>query len=97
MELEGLFSGYGNDLLKMKVSSLAGLPHRLQKGSDPLRRTKLIFPLIILSLEDGFDAVDSEPTNVFNNHPVYRFSDPYKFLRNNYGVVAVSIFIYQGG
>ena len=35
--------------------------------------------------------------NVFNNHPVYRFSDPYKFLRNNYGVVAVSIFIYQGG
>jgi hypothetical protein len=95
--LEGLFSGYGNDLLKMKVSSLAGLPHRLQKGSDPLRRTKLIFPLIILSLEDGFDAVDSEPTNVFNNHPVYRFSDPYKFLRNNYGVVAVSIFIYQGG
>ena len=60
-----------------------------------MRRTKLIFPLIILSLEDGFDAVDSEPTNVFNNHPVYRFSDPYKFLRNNYGVVAVSIFIYQ--
>jgi len=62
-----------------------------------LRRTKLIFPLIILSLEDGFDVVDSEPTNVFNNHPVYRFSDPYKFLRNNHGVVAVSIFIYQGG
>ena len=27
-----------------------------------MRRTKLIFPLIILSLEDGFDAVDSEPT-----------------------------------
>ena len=46
----------------MKVSSLAGLPHRLQKGSDPLRRTKFIFPLIILSLEDGFDVVDSEPT-----------------------------------
>ena len=50
------------DLLKMKVSSLAGPPHRLQKGSDPLRRTKFIFPLIILSLEDGFDVVDSEPT-----------------------------------
>ena len=46
----------------MKVSSLAGPPHRLQKGSDPLRRTKFIFPLIILSLEDGFDVVDSEPT-----------------------------------
>ena len=27
-----------------------------------MRRTKLIFPLIILSLEDGFDVVDSEPT-----------------------------------
>ena len=27
-----------------------------------MRRTKLIFALIILSLEDGFDAVDSEPT-----------------------------------
>ena len=48
-------------------------------------------------MEDGFDVVDSEPTNVFNNHPVYRFSDPYKFLRNNHGVVAVSMFIYQGG
>ena len=85
------------DLLKMKLSSLAGPPHRPQKGSALLHRTKLIFPLIILSLEDGCDAADSEPTNVFNNHPVYRFSDPYKFLRNNHGVVAVSIFIYQGG
>ena len=27
-----------------------------------MRRTKFIFPLIILSLEDGFDVVDSEPT-----------------------------------
>ena len=62
-----------------------------------MRRTKLVFPLIILSLEDGFDVVDSEPTNVFNNPPVYRFSDPDKVLRNQYGVVAVSIFIYQGG
>ena len=27
-----------------------------------MHRTKLIFPLIILSLEDGFAVVDSEPT-----------------------------------
>ena len=40
------------DLLKMKPSSLAGPPHRLQKGSDPLRQTALYPSRIILSAEN---------------------------------------------
>ena len=40
------------NLLKMKLSSSAGPPHRLQKGSDTLNQTKLLFPLIFISLED---------------------------------------------
>ena len=36
----------------MKPSSLAGPPHRLQKGSDPLQQTKFYFPRIILSAEN---------------------------------------------
>ena len=50
----------------MKVSSLAGPPHRLQKGSDPLRQTKFCFPLIILSAEDNYRG--SWPTQV---DPIY--------------------------
>ena len=36
----------------MKLASLAGPPHRLQKGSGTLNQTKLLFPLIFISLED---------------------------------------------
>ena len=50
----------------MKLSSLAGPPHRLQKGSDPLRQTKFCFPLIILSAEDNYRG--SWPTQV---DPIY--------------------------
>ena len=45
------------NLLKAKVSSLAGPPHRLQKESDPLNQTKLLFPLIFISLEDDSSIV----------------------------------------
>ena len=41
----------------MKVSSLAGLPHGLQKGSDLLNQTKFFFPLIFISLEDDSSIV----------------------------------------
>ena len=40
------------NLLKMKLSSLAGPPHGLQKGSDPLRQTALYPSRIILSAEN---------------------------------------------
>ena len=50
----------------MKLSSLAGPPHGLQKGSDPLRQTKFCFPLIILSAEDNYRG--SWPTQV---DPIY--------------------------
>ena len=40
------------NLLKMKLSSSAGPPHGLQKGSDPLQQTKFYFPRIILSAEN---------------------------------------------
>ena len=45
------------NLLKAKVPSLAGPPHRLQKGSDPLQQTKIYFPLIIISLEVDSDII----------------------------------------
>ena len=49
-------------LLKMKLSSLAGLPHRLQKGSGTLNQTKLLFPLIIISLEDEpWEPIEPNP------------------------------------
>ena len=49
-------------LLKMKLSSLAGLPHRLQKGSGTLNQTKLPFPLIIISLEDEpWEPIEPNP------------------------------------
>ena len=41
----------------MKLSSLAGLLHSLQKGSDLLNQTKLLFPLIFISLEDDSDII----------------------------------------
>ena len=48
----------------MKLSSLAGPPHRLQKGSDPLQQTKIYFPLIIISLEDDSSIViPTQPTS----------------------------------
>ena len=47
----------GADLLKMKLSSLAGLPSRLQKGRAPLNQTKLLFPLIFISLKDDSSIV----------------------------------------
>ena len=48
----------------MKLSSLAGPPHRLQKGSDPLQQTKIYFPLIIISLEDDSSIViPTQPTD----------------------------------
>ena len=51
------------NLLKAKVSSLAGPPHRLQKESDPLNQTKLLFPLIFISLEDDSSIViPTQPT-----------------------------------
>ena len=51
-------------LLKMKLSSLAGLPHGLQKGSGTLNQTKLLFPLIFISLEDDSSIVISpQPTS----------------------------------
>ena len=40
------------NLLKMKLSSSAGPPHGLQKGSDPLRQTALYPSRIILSAEN---------------------------------------------
>ena len=54
------------NLLKMKLSSLAGPPHRPQKGSALLHRTKFCFPLIILSAEDNYRG--SWPTQV---DPIY--------------------------
>ena len=49
-------------LLKMNLSSLAGLPHRLQKGSGTLNQTKLLFPLIIISLEDEpWEPIEPNP------------------------------------
>ena len=52
------------NLLKAKVSSLAGPPHRLQKESDPLNQTKLLFPLIFISLEDDSSIViPTQPTS----------------------------------
>ena len=52
------------NLLKAKVSSLAGPPHRLQKESDPLNQTKLLFPLIFISLEDDSSIViPPQPTS----------------------------------
>ena len=51
-------------LLKMKLSSLAGLPHGLQKGSDLLNQTKFFFPLIFISLEDDSSIViPPQPTS----------------------------------
>ena len=48
----------------MKLSSLAGSPHRLQNGSDPLNQTKLLFPLIFISLEDDSSIViPPQPTS----------------------------------
>ena len=48
----------------MKLASLAGPPHRLQKGSDPLQQTKIYFPLIIISLEDDSSIViPTQPTS----------------------------------
>ena len=48
----------------MKLSSLAGPPHRLQKGSGTLNQTKLLFPLIIISLEDDSSIViPPQPTS----------------------------------
>ena len=52
------------NLLKMKLSSLAGPPHRPQKGSDLLNQTKLLFPLIFISLEDDSSIViPPQPTS----------------------------------
>ena len=52
------------NLLKAKVSSLAGQPHRLQKGNDLLNQTKLFFPLIFISLEDDSSIViPPQPTS----------------------------------
>ena len=45
------------DLLKTKLSSLASSPNNLQKGSDPLNQTKLLFPLLFISLEDDSSIV----------------------------------------
>ena len=51
-------------VLKMKLSSLAGLPSRLQKGSAPLNQTKLFFPLIFISLKDDSSIViPPQPTS----------------------------------
>ena len=48
----------------MKLASLAGPPHRLQKGSGTLNQTKLLFPLIIISLEDDSSIViPPQPTS----------------------------------
>ena len=48
----------------MKLPPLAGPPHRLQKGSDPLNQTKLLFPLIFISLEDDSSIViPPQPTS----------------------------------
>ena len=48
----------------MKLSSLAGLLHSLQKGSDLLNQTKLLFPLIFISLEDDSDIIiPPQPTS----------------------------------
>ena len=48
----------------MKLASLAGPPHRLQKGSGTLNQTKLLFPLIIISLEDDSSiVVPPQPTS----------------------------------
>ena len=41
----------------MKLSSLARSPNNLQKGSDLLNQTKLLFPLIFISLEDDSSIV----------------------------------------
>ena len=52
------------NLQKAKVSSLAGQPHRLQKGNDLLNQTKLLFPLIFISLEDDSSIViPPQPTS----------------------------------
>ena len=46
----------------MKLSSLAGSPHRLQNGSDLLNQTKLLFPLIFISLEDEpWEPIEPNP------------------------------------
>ena len=51
-------------LLKMKLSSLAGSPNNLQKGSDTLNQTKLLFPLIFISLEDDSNIIiPTQPTS----------------------------------
>ena len=48
----------------MKLSSLAGSPHRLQKGSDTLNQTRLFFPLIFISLEGDISIViPPQPTS----------------------------------
>ena len=52
------------ELLKTNLSSLAGLPKNLQKGSDTLNQTKLLFPLIFISLEDDSSIViPPQPTS----------------------------------
>ena len=35
--------------------------------------------------------------NVFSNKSVFEIENPYQFLRDNNGVIAINIFIYQGG
>ena len=51
-------------LLKMKLPPLAGSPNNLQKGSDTLNQTKLLFPLIFISLEDDSSIViPPQPTS----------------------------------
>ena len=52
------------DLLKTKLSSLASSPNNLQKGSDTLNQTKLLFPLIFISREDDSDIIiPPQPTS----------------------------------
>ena len=35
--------------------------------------------------------------NVFSNKSVFEIENPYQFLRDNNGVIAINMFIYQGG
>ena len=60
---------------------------------EKLESSTKVFTIVFIS-DDNMRYEPGTRTMYFDP---YRFSDPYKFLRNNHGVVAVSIFIYQGG
>ena len=55
----------------MKLPPLAGSSGSLQKGSDPLNQTKLLFPLIFISLEDEpWEPIEPNPNAAPAEEPV---------------------------